>query len=230
MGFGTLFIGYFLLLNLTYYAFTDLIAALIMAMALNKLSAVEKNFKPALYFSIVFAIIGLAELIEKIYTMFLGVSSNPLFISYVNLPKQIIIAFTTVFILRAISSLANEVELNTLARRTGISVPITLSIYTVLAILDLPMLDLLIDIKILSVITVLAIFAVFVLVIINLTLIFSAYMNICMPEDDGDFEEKPSKFAFVNKFRAHSEQRKQEYVEYKLEKIKKRSSKGKKKK
>ena len=58
MGFGTLYIGYFLLLNLTYYAFTDLIAALIMAMALSKLSAVEKNLKPALYFSIVFAIIG----------------------------------------------------------------------------------------------------------------------------------------------------------------------------
>ena len=60
MGFGTLFFGYFLLLNIAYNTFTDLIAALIMAMGLNKLSTVNHPFKNGFIASVIFAVIGLA--------------------------------------------------------------------------------------------------------------------------------------------------------------------------
>ena len=58
MGFGTLFFGYFLLLNITYYSFTDLIAALIAAMGLYKLSSVNRPFKNGFYASVIFGFIG----------------------------------------------------------------------------------------------------------------------------------------------------------------------------
>ena len=69
MGFGTLFIGYFLLLNVTYYTFTDIIAALVMAMGLYKLSSVNRQFKGAFFSSIALAAIGLVELVCQVYTM-----------------------------------------------------------------------------------------------------------------------------------------------------------------
>jgi hypothetical protein len=41
MGFGMLFIGYFLLINITYFEYTDIIAAMLMLMAAYKLSFVN---------------------------------------------------------------------------------------------------------------------------------------------------------------------------------------------
>ena len=62
MGFGTLFIGYFLLLNLTYYGFTDVIAASVMLLGLYKLSPVNKYFRAAALSSGVFLAFSLGEL------------------------------------------------------------------------------------------------------------------------------------------------------------------------
>ena len=43
MGFGLLFIGYFFLLNLTYFEYTDLLGALVMFLAFYKLQTVNKR-------------------------------------------------------------------------------------------------------------------------------------------------------------------------------------------
>ena len=51
MGFGTLFFGYFLILNVTYYGFTDAIAAAVMLLGFYKLSTVNSYFKYAAYVS-----------------------------------------------------------------------------------------------------------------------------------------------------------------------------------
>ena len=69
MGFGTLFIGYFLLLNVTYYSFTDLVAALIMAVGLTKLSTVNRYFKYASFAALGFAAVGLVEFISELIRM-----------------------------------------------------------------------------------------------------------------------------------------------------------------
>ena len=66
MGFGTLFIGYFLLLNLTYYRFTDLIAALLMLLAFYKLREINRHFRVAIISSGLFAAIGAIELAEAL--------------------------------------------------------------------------------------------------------------------------------------------------------------------
>ena len=72
--------------------------------------------------------------------------------------------------------------------------------------------------------------AIFTVVIVNLVTIYRAYMKICMPDDiDNDTPDKPSKFEFINKHREHTIQKQREYAEYKLEKLKKKNAKKKKK-
>ena len=61
MGFGILFIGYFLILNLTYYGLTDVIAAAVMLLGLYNLSGYNKYFKWAFIATSVFLALSLGE-------------------------------------------------------------------------------------------------------------------------------------------------------------------------
>ena len=53
-------------------------------------------------------------------------------------------------------------------------------------------------------------------------------MHICMPSDNIDTGEKPSRFGFVNKYREHRAEKDAEYAKYRLEKMKKGTHKKKK--
>jgi hypothetical protein len=71
----------------------------------------------------------------------------------------------------------------------------------------------------------------FVCIFLNLLLIFSAYRWIC-DEEDAEMAEKPSRFAFVNRFREKNEEQSRramsEYVDYRREKLEKKREKRKK--
>ena len=69
MGFGTLFIGFFLLLNVMDSSFTDLISALVMALAFYKLSFINRDFKYAYRACYAMILVGVAELFVAIYSM-----------------------------------------------------------------------------------------------------------------------------------------------------------------
>ena len=232
MGFGTLFFGYFLLLNITNYTITDLIASLIMAMGLYKLSTVNTPFKNGFYTCLGFSLIGASELVLQIIAIF-----DPLFdvarvISYVAIPRYFIISIITAFILSGIDEVADGVGLKDLASRARRSIPFALIVYALSAILEVPELDTIkfMTMKVIAVISVIVLFATLITVSLNLITIYKAYAKICMPEDvDNSVPNKPSKFGFVNKFREHRAQKQMEYAEYKLEKFKKKISKKKKK-
>lgn len=229
MGFGTLFFGYFLLLNITYFTFSDLIAALIMAMGLYKLSSVNRPFKNAFYASILFAVLGMAELVIGILEMFYPTKTTSELIEYITIPRCFVIAVVTLFILIGIENVADEVGLAALARRAHISLPFVLTTYTVSAVLEVPLLVSAVGVKILAIASAITLIAIFSVVIVNLITIYRAYMKICMPEDvDNDTPDKPSRFEFINKHREHTMQKQREYAEYKLEKYKKKKSKKKK--
>ena len=231
MGFGTLFFGYFLLLNITYYSFTDIIAALIAAMGLYKLSSVNRPFKNGFYASVIFAFIGLLELITGIVTMFAPSSKLTDLFAYINTPRYFAIAILTLFIFKGIEEVSLEVGLDDLARRARISMPITLFVYAASAILEVPIFDSTIKIEFFAIASTVILLATLVIVGVNLSTIYKAYMKICMPEDIGnDYEEAPSRFEFVNKHREHTKEKQREYAEYKLEKMKNKASKNKKKK
>ncbi len=70
----------------------------------------------------------------------------------------------------------------------------------------------------------------FACILLHLLLIFSCYRMIC-DEDDVEMAQKPSRFAFVNRFREKNEQKSQkamaEYEAYRLEKRERREQKKK---
>lgn len=230
MGFGTLFFGYFLLLNVTYNSFTDLISALIMATALYKLSSVNKPFKNAFFASFLFAAVGLFELVIAFISMFAPTVDTASFSEYLFVPRYFVICLLTLLILWGIESVAREVGLPALANRAKTAVYFTLPIYTIAAALEVPVITTLIGAKIFVVVGSLTLISTFVIVLINLVTVYRAYMRICMPEDrDNDITDEPSKFEFVNKYREHTQKKQVEYAEYKLEKMKNKSSKKKRK-
>lgn len=228
MGFGTLFFGYFLLLNLFYFSFTDLIASLVMAMGFYKLSSVNRFFKGAFYTSFGLSAIGIVEIAADFYAMFNPSVDISTVLTYTAIPRGVIIAVITLFMLMGIENVADEVGLTALAKRARLTMPFALIVYGVLALLEVPLFEGFLDVKIFSVMSAITLIGVFAVVCINLVTIYSAYMRICMPDDvDNDAVDKPSRFGFVNKYREHTAEKQREYAEYKLEKLKKKNSKKK---
>ena len=229
MGFGTLFLGYFLLLNIYYYGFTDLIAALVMAIALQKLSSVNAPFKKAFFASLVFGFVGAVEMALGFIDMFFPVLNASAIIPYIDIPRYIIAAILTLLIFSGIEEVSREVGLSVLAARARISMIFSLAVYFLSSILSVPLTSDFIPVKVFATAGVIIQFTTLFVVGLNLYVIYKAYAKICMPEDNElDMEEAPSRFEFVNRHREHTKQKQREYAEYKLEKMKKKASRKKK--
>ncbi len=193
MGFGTLFFGYFLLLNISYYGFTDLISALIMAMAFYKLSGINKPFRGAFFISLIFAAVGAFELTVQILAMFNPESNFTPLLSYADISRYAIIAVLTLFMLLGIENVAYEVGLGELAKTARLAMPFSLTLYLILAILGTQSLDIIIPTTVLPWISVFALIGAFLLTLVNLVSIYKAYMKICMPEDNKNGTDRSSR-------------------------------------
>ena len=110
MGFGTLFIGYFFLVNISYYAYTDIIAGLVMLLGLYKLSTVNSGFKRGAVCATVFSGVALVEIIISALSLFGSFDFIKAAEPYVSAVRFAIIFFLSYFILRGISEVAREVE------------------------------------------------------------------------------------------------------------------------
>ena len=231
MGFGTLFFGYFLLLNLYYYQFTDLIAALVIAIALQKLGAVNIPFKKAFYASLVFAGVGLFELSLGFLDMFFPVLDTASILPYLDIPRYVTLAILSVLIFSGIENVSNEVGLSVLGARAHISIIFSITVYCLASLLSVPITSDIISPKFFATAGVIVLFSVFFIVCLNLYVIYKAYAGICMPEDlDDDEDDAPSRFEFINRHREHTKEKQKEYAEYKLNRMKEKASRKNKKK
>ena len=223
MGFGTVFIGYFLLLNIAYYSLTDLIAALIMALGFYKLSGVNRFFKLSSFASVLLMLVGLAELISEGISVF--TSEQPLaFASYLPIPRAVIIAILSILMLLGIREVADEVKLHELSKKANISVYATFVIYLLYTLLEIPGLDSIIkSLYAVAILGVIAIISAFCLTVSNLTTIYTAYMRICMPGEDEDTDGE----GFFGGYKKHLSERQKEYAEYKIKKSIEKSNKKK---
>ncbi len=222
MGFGTLLIGYFLILNITYYTWTDAIAALIMAMGLYKLSSVNDSFKYAFFASLGFAALGTFEAVGEIIAVFSGEIE---IIRNIALPLRApILAVLTVLMLSGIRAVAREVDLTATAARAKRMIPVTFSLYTLDLILNTPKLWAAVPTVAVAVLAMVVIIATLFLVIYNLVTLYSCHMYICMPGEEMP-KEKKSRFEIVNKFREHEAQKQQELIDYRREKSQKKRKK-----
>ena len=225
MGFGTLFIGYFFLINISYFQYTDIIAGAVMLLALYRLSWVNRPFYTGCAFSVVFTLFSLLELLSSVVDIFIP-GSVGIMLDYIAMPRYILIFALTVCILMGIREVAREVDARELSERARRSLPFTV-IYPLMAVLELPALSALG--RAVAIISIVVIIALLILIAINLVTIYRAYMQICMP-DERVREERKSRFGFVNRFREYEEARSREYAEYKLNKKAERDKKKNKKK
>ena len=225
MGFGILFIGYFLLLNFAYSYFTDAICAAILLYASYKLSWVNRGFKSSVYSSIAFLAVGLISAVMNAAALFCSV---PEWLSLViSMLRQLTIAITTVTVLTGIGEVAKEVGLNRLSKKCELFIKFTLCLYFVNIVLVAPAFADILGPTLALALYFISIILTLALITANLVTIYQAYMKICMPSDR-DMKEKKSKLGFVNAFKAHEEEKQREYAEYKLKKIADKKSKGKK--
>ena len=224
MGFGTLFIGYFFLINISYYSYTDIRAAMVMTMALYKLSSVNKDFYKGFIASSVFAVFALAELLLAVLETFIPNIAPAILLQYVSAVRQLIIFATTYFILTGIILVAREVDDSPLTERARRMRIISVS-YLLSAIFELPFVASALGGAAGYVFVFLVLLYILTVALVLVT-VYRAYMGICMPEDNLPKEEKPSRFGFVNRFREHEKQKELEWAEYKLGKAKERAAKS----
>ena len=228
MGFGILFIGYFLLLNFAYCSFSDAIAAMLIAYALHKLSKINDAFKYAFFVSIAFIALGIFELGVAAYDMFIPLNNGSIAIIVPALLRNLIIAFLSFLMLVGINDVATEVGLLEIALKAKLRGYLTVGIFALHILLESQNLVKFIADKVLVSLYAFAILAMLVVIIMNLASIYSCYMRICMPSDV-KMDEKPSKLGFINEFKRHEEEKSREFAEYKLQKMQSKNKKQRKK-
>ncbi len=204
MGFGTLFVASLFLFNFIYFGYTDLICALLTAMALIRLSPVKREFRVATYVCYVFAAIGLAELILSVYETFRPLSAAH---AYLTVARYAVVGTLTVCILLGIRATAKEVGLGRLCVRCESTLILPVIVYLSHMLLEIP--GLFTDSgNLITPFASIMLLLAFVMHVINAVTIYKAYARICMPDDvDMNKKKAPSRFAFVNAMRAKEEER-----------------------
>ena len=227
MGFGTLFIGYFLLLNFTYFGLTDIIAAGIMAAGLYKLSSVNREFRYAFYLSVAFCIYAVPEL-GLFALRILEIHNDPTLTGYISVGSAVIVSVLTALIMRGIYSVSREVELERIPRMSMFSFYSAFGVYALYILCNAPFLSDLFG----SAVAILYLFAIVLLLLyvgFNLYVIYSCYMRICMPGEEDGRAEAPSRFGFINKMREEKAARERENYEYRMKRLSEKQKKRKRK-
>ena len=219
MGFGSLFIGYFLFLNVTYHGITDIMAALVMLFGLTKLKTLNKPFRYCNAVMLGFSGFTLVELVTELIRMFGFIGDIPLLFSIISMVRSIFVFSLTYFMLCGMQEVAKEVDLPSISKKCKSRIPSVIIVYALWVLLDALGLFGSIPPQIPAIVSVVTLLATVVLVAMNLSLIYNCYMQICMPEDLIPKEPKLSKFEFINKFRQHEEEKQREYAEYKMRKF-----------
>ena len=212
MGFGTLFIGYFLILNISYYHFTDIIAALIMLLGLYKLSMVSRHFKVATCAALGFSAVALGELIFGTVKLFIGAGLDE-WITYIAIGRAVVLCAFTVIVLRALYDISSELDVEKLPLKCRLMTIWTFVVYGVYILLETPLITNLLPMEVTAALYLVTLIGLIVVVISNLTLIYACYMRICMPEDLEPKPEKPSRFKFINEYRERRDERRREEME-----------------
>ena len=225
MGFGTLFVGYFLLLNVTHYrGFTDIIAAAIMLFALYKLSDVNRGFKLSFILCGVFMAVSLGELVLSVSGLF-SLFPTEIATSVITIVRHGVVGTLTALIMLGIKDISREVDLPKIRDRARYLLPSTFTVYLLLIVLEsvTGFTSSETMIKIMAWSSLIVIIANITLLVFGLFTIYSCYMQICMPEDNTPFvpdEEKPSRFAFINEHRKKRRARDEAYYKERMDKAK----------
>lgn len=200
MGFGTLFIGYFLMLNITYFTFTDIIAALVMLYGLYKLASVSPYFVRPMWAAAGFSAFALFELGFGIYDLFSSAELSEA-ITYIGMTRALVVAIYTAMMLEGLHGISHKLEVGKVPRKSRRMILVSFTVYCLYIALSTPFITSLVPTAVSSVLYLITLIGVIATVIVNLTLIYTCYMYICMPKDLEPKKDTPSRFGFVNEYR-----------------------------
>lgn len=242
MGFGYIFVGSVLTVNVVAHGYTDFIAYALMLLGMMTLKDYGARLKTAYYAAFPLLLIGILEFL--LYgANFLGFSAAKLFdfpmtdaelLMEAGMLNQILLFIFTFLLLRGLRTLAKETATFALESRVFRN-----QIFAVLYHLPMAFLNIPFESKTVSNVQSYMMFPFllfgFIYLILQAKLIFSFYMWIC-PEEDVAMERRPSKIGIVNALNRVSDkiddqtvERKRKEREEKLKAEESRRANGKKK-
>lgn len=207
MGYGLLFLGYFLLVNITFYGYTDLFCGMVLLYALSRLSVYNKPLRVAFYIAVGFTVYAIPEFLLSLLELF-----PPAPLGFINvmdalLPvRYLLILALTVSVLWGVRTMAKEVELTKLSERIDCILIVPVLANLMMAVLSIKPLITGMQAQTALGLTLIALTLFLVSVGLTLYSIYTAYMRICLPEDV-DMPERPSRFAFINRYRQRRDER-----------------------
>ena len=199
MGFGILLAGYFLLLDIAYFLITDVISAALIALALSKLSYLNRGFKTALIASFVFLAFALVEFGIGAYEMLFVPIENTALISGIAIIKNVILCTLSLTSFEGMREVSEEVGLASHAKRCRTVAYFSLPIYVLAIIAETPSLFNWADTYVAAIVGVASMLMTLAYLVFALTVIFGCYAKICMPEEKettlGRKQKKAESFA-----------------------------------
>ena len=211
MGFGLLLAGYFLLLDVAYFLITDIIAAALIALALSKLSYLNRGFKTALVTSFVFLTFSLVEFGIGAYDMLFSSIENPALISGIAIVKHVILCTLSLTAFEGMREVSEEVGLASHAKKCRTVAYLALPVYVLAIIAETPSLFSWTSTYVATIIGVASMLATLVYLIFALTAIFGCYAKICMPEEkkttSTSKQKKENTESFADAYRRQREER-----------------------
>ena len=228
MGFGILFIGYLFLLNLSFFAYTDILAGALMLLALEKLKVWNKGFKAAFFASIPFLLIGIFEFSLKILVMFSAQIAPAISVTCEAL-RMLSLCPLHIFLFIGCKQITKEVGLEKMESRAMTLLPFAPLFYGSQCFLAIPSLFKNVSDENLLTVRFILLLATLVFLFTTLRFIYGCYAKICLPSD-ADMPQKPSRFRFVNEYRAKKEAQLKAEMEAHIAEIKRKNENKKKKK
>ncbi len=238
MGFGLLFIGYFVTylmsINPIGWLFR-LIGYVIMLFSFTKLNKYNRSFGLPMYAAVALIVVsaveccmGIQEILYNNLTIYDYLISMEI-LETVNMIDDAITLVFNALLIYAVRSIAKETEVGTVAYSAARNFFVIVGYYILCAIAYLPF-GFVDTYKLYFSMPIYLLY--FAWIILMLVLIFKCYANIC-DEADEDMPLKVSRFEFVNKIREETARREQkaadEVQEYTQKKLESRRNKGKRK-
>ncbi len=212
MGFGTFFIGYFLLLDIAYYTLTDAIAAAVMLLGLSRLARFNRGFKAAFASCVAFLAFSLTELGFWVAESVFSAAVSPETVSYMAIVRAVLLCTLTLTSFEGMRDISAEVGLGLHAKRCRITAYSSLPVYVLAIVAETPALFEWTDAKTATLIGVISLLISFTFVIFNLFSIYTCYARICMPEENRSSQvtpaqDKPKGESFLDAYRRQRAER-----------------------
>ena len=209
MGLGILLAGYFLLLDVAYYLLTDVIAAALIALALSKISYLNRGFKAALITSCMFLAFALVEFVIGAYERLFELIDNPTLFSSIAIVKNGIVGILSFTTFEGLRDISEEVRLASHAKKCRTVAYLAPPVYVLAIIAETPSLFNWANTYVAAIVGVTSMLVTLAYLVFAISAIFGCYTKICMPEEkEATFGRNQKKTeSFADSYRRQREER-----------------------